>query len=327
VLNVEVANVALPLFVVAVVTAVMTSFYSFRMIGMIFFGEKSHHLEKMEEDGHHVHEAPAVMWLPYSILAVATLIIGLTGPFFEGFLENSLGKYLEGSFGMHIVKEGFKLNPIAVSGSLFALAIGGFLGYNFYIARRSDPYRIVQSNPLVGSIYKFLENRWYINALYYKIFVNGTMALGNAVFKGVELGILDKTNTGVSKLTIGFSSASSWFDSHVVDGIANGIATASEMVSGGVRKVQTGIVENQNEELAASWSVGSTNITRYSANKIIIDTINEGTGFLILTDTFYPTWRVSIDGKSAKLYIVDYNFRGAVVPSGEHSVEFYNTLF
>jgi len=36
---------------------------------------------------------------------------------------------------------------------------------------------------------------------------------------------------------------------------------------------------------------------------------------------------VSIDGKSAKLYIVDYNFRGAVVPSGEHSVEFYNTLF
>ncbi|OGH24747.1 MAG: hypothetical protein A3B47_00495 [Candidatus Levybacteria bacterium RIFCSPLOWO2_01_FULL_39_24] len=91
--------------------------------------------------------------------------------------------------------------------------------------------------------------------------------------------------------------------------------------------VQTGIVENQNEELAASWSVGSTNITRYSANKIIIDTINEGTGFLILTDTFYPTWRVSIDGKSAKLYIVDYNFRGAVVPSGEHSVEFYNTLF
>ncbi len=243
VLNVEVANVALPLFVVAVVTAVMTSFYSFRMIGMIFFGEKSHHLEKMEEDGHHVHEAPAVMWLPYSILAVATLIIGLTGPFFEGFLENSLGKYLEGSFGMHIVKEGFKLNPIAVSGSLFALAIGGFLGYNFYIARRSDPYRIVQSNPLVGSIYKFLENRWYINALYYKIFVNGTMALGNAVFKGVELGILDKTNTGVSKLTIGFSSASSWFDSHVVDGIANGIATASEMVSGGVRKVQTGIVE------------------------------------------------------------------------------------
>src|ERR671910_3765502 len=45
----------LPLFIVAVVVAVMTAFYTFRMIGMAFFGKKSRHIEEMEHRGHHVH--------------------------------------------------------------------------------------------------------------------------------------------------------------------------------------------------------------------------------------------------------------------------------
>src|ERR687894_1502256 len=44
-----------PLFIIAVVVAVMTAFYTFRMIGMAFFGKKSRHIEEMEHRGHHVH--------------------------------------------------------------------------------------------------------------------------------------------------------------------------------------------------------------------------------------------------------------------------------
>lgn len=94
-----------------------------------------------------------------------------------------------------------------------------------------------------------------------------------------------------------------------------------------VNLTQTGVVENGNEKLDTIWSIGSASVIDYSANKIIVDTVNEGAGFLILTDTFYPTWKASINSKPAKLYITDYNFRGIVVPSGKHRIEFYNSLF
>ena len=90
---------------------------------------------------------------------------------------------------------------------------------------------------------------------------------------------------------------------------------------------QTGIVENENENLNMSWSIGSASIIQYSANKIVIDTGNEGAGFLVLTDTFYPTWKAAVDNKRVKLYITDYNFRGIIVPSGKHRIEFHNSLF
>ncbi|MDP2649866.1 MAG: YfhO family protein [bacterium] len=90
---------------------------------------------------------------------------------------------------------------------------------------------------------------------------------------------------------------------------------------------QTGIVENGNNDLNIDWSTGSAKIAQYSINKVIINTENKDAGFLILTDTFYPTWKVLVDNKQAKLYMVDYNFRGVVVQAGKHTVEFYNSLF
>src|SRR5919202_702225 len=63
---------SLPLFIVAVVVAIMTAFYTFRMIGMAFFGKKSKHIEEMEHKGHHLHEVGPSMWEPFAILAVAS---------------------------------------------------------------------------------------------------------------------------------------------------------------------------------------------------------------------------------------------------------------
>ncbi|HMD79131.1 MAG TPA: NADH-quinone oxidoreductase subunit L, partial [Nitrososphaerales archaeon] len=65
------------LFAVGALTAGLTAFYSFRMLGMVFFGGRSQHMEKMEELGHPVHEPSPVMWVPYMIMAGATVLIGL----------------------------------------------------------------------------------------------------------------------------------------------------------------------------------------------------------------------------------------------------------
>lgn len=79
-------------------------------------------------------------------------------------------------------------------------------------------------------------------------------------------------------------------------------------------------------------SVGTTHIRTYQHNEVVIETNNKEVGFLVLTDTFYPTWKASIcneraeDCQKAKIYQTDYAFRGVIVPKGKHTVVFYNTL-
>lgn len=86
------------------------------------------------------------------------------------------------------------------------------------------------------------------------------------------------------------------------------------------------VVENI-PDLAKEYSPGNVEIKSYSPEKIMISTQNNGEGFLILTDTYYPTWKVTIDGKEAILYQADFTLRGVVVHKGEHEVVFTNTFF
>src|SRR3970040_253381 len=89
---------ALPIFIIAVLTAVITAFYTTRMIGMVFFGKNSKHIEKMESEGHHIHEAPKSMWIPYGILAVLTIGIGIIGLSAEEGIHELFTEYLAESF-------------------------------------------------------------------------------------------------------------------------------------------------------------------------------------------------------------------------------------
>lgn len=83
----------------------------------------------------------------------------------------------------------------------------------------------------------------------------------------------------------------------------------------------------ENSDFNKNWSTGSASFKNYSPDKIEIETNNKSEGFLVFTDAFYPSWHATIDGKETKIYLTDYNFRGIVVPSGNHKIEFYTTLF
>jgi hypothetical protein len=90
----------------------------------------------------------------------------------------------------------------------------------------------------------------------------------------------------------------------------------------------TAIVEDGNSSLENdSFSLGTISVKEYNSNRVLIETENQGQGFLILMDTFYPTWKVQIDGKEETISRTNYNFRGVIVPKGTHVVEFYNSLF
>lgn len=75
------------------------------------------------------------------------------------------------------------------------------------------------------------------------------------------------------------------------------------------------------------WSMGKVKVLDYQENKVVLKTTNNGDGFLVLTDSYYPTWKALIDGKETKIFLTDYNFRGIIVPKGEHKIEFINSLF
>lgn len=78
--------------------------------------------------------------------------------------------------------------------------------------------------------------------------------------------------------------------------------------------------------ILVNYSKGSAQVNSYSENLVRIKTSNTGEGFLVLTDSYYPSWHATIDGKRTQIYVTDINFRGIVVPKGSHVVEFKNSL-
>ncbi|MGA7542750.1 MAG: NADH-quinone oxidoreductase subunit L [Nitrososphaeraceae archaeon] len=183
------------LFSMAVIVAVMTAFYTFRMLGMAFFGKKSKHLEEIQNKGNHLHEVGKSMWIPFGILAVATIVIGSVGFIFEEQLQHILGEYLNNSFDISEETEdvGFELNVTAVIASVGAFAVGGILGYMFYIARILDP-KVISRNIITQAIWKFLYNRWYLNSALYWGSVIGPMAIYRIIWRYFENVVIDGMN-------------------------------------------------------------------------------------------------------------------------------------
>ena len=202
---------AWPLFAMGVIVAIMTAFYTFRMIGMSFFGKESKHLKEIEQSGHHLHEVNATLWVPFAILAIATISIGVVGFVFEAEIHSLLGGYLLNSFGIgeeehniegsnseiQILPQGektfFGLNPIAAIASIGAFTIGAVLGFIFYIARKADP-GIISRNIVTKAIWKFLYNRWYLNSVLYWGGVIGPLAIYRIIWRYFESVIIDGIN-------------------------------------------------------------------------------------------------------------------------------------
>jgi NADH-quinone oxidoreductase subunit L len=242
------------LFVVGAATAGLTAFYSFRMLGMIFFGGRSNRLESVEGSGHHVHEPGPLMWIPYALLAGATVLIGLTALVgevvpslnIEVSLESAAATYVNSLFPSQSTQSlmtavAFNVPSSGVTG-LF-VAVGFLVAVGLYVARKMEPSRLVGEKGLMHAVYLFLERRWYINAFYYKVFVNAPIVASRWLSESFDYRGLFRVNTAGSVLGISFSRAGNWIDARVVDGAANGISGFGQALSRVVRKIQTGVTE------------------------------------------------------------------------------------
>jgi len=84
--------------------------------------------------------------------------------------------------------------------------------------------------------------------------------------------------------------------------------------------VEEGIPLQNNRETAKQYRL---KIVSYTPNRIVVNLTNFEKGMLVLLDTYYPGWKVYIDGKPSKIYRTDYLFRGVyIAEEGNHKVVF-----
>ncbi len=153
-----------------VLTAVLTAFYTIRMVGLTFYGKESENVKKLANE-HKLHDPGLVMTIPLWILALFTVLLGASFQVVEeGFipiLENieevhviTLGKFFIHSFGL--------VSLIILATVLIVGVLPATLLYIFNMEMKW-----LTDNPVSKALHDFFYNRWYINKLYYLVFVDG----------------------------------------------------------------------------------------------------------------------------------------------------------
>lgn len=249
----------------------MTAFYMFRQVFMTFFGE----CRADEHTKEHLHESHASMTAPLVILAAGAITVGWLGiPAALGG-SNHFEKWLEPVVGHHQVvaaahgADGHAPahEPVAhaaaghgeghgdshgdghhahdpveyvLMGASIAMALSGiFLAWLMYSKNSLDPDRFAR---IAGGVpYRLSFNKYYVDEIYYATVLRGTMALSRAL-SWFDRTVVDGIVNGVASVTSVLSSIHAAFDKYVVDGIVNGTAAVVDRSGGGLRLIQSGSI-------------------------------------------------------------------------------------
>ena len=63
-------------------------------------------------------------------------------------------------------------------------------------------------------------------------------------------------------------------------------------------------------------------MTRYEPNHVTIKAETSASGFVFLSDSYYPDWKAYVDGQETEIYRADYAFRAVYLMPGQHVVDF-----
>jgi NADH-quinone oxidoreductase subunit L len=173
-------------FTLLVIAALFTSFYSWRLIFMTFFGKPRASADVM----HHVHESPMVMLFPLILLAVGAVFAGVV---FEGyFFGHEYAEFWKGALFTaehNEILEEFHHVPLWVKWSPFVAMVTGLLtAWYMYIKSPSTPKVLAEQHRV---LYQFLLNKWYFDELYDFLFVRSAKALGRFFWKKGDIGVID----------------------------------------------------------------------------------------------------------------------------------------
>ena len=170
-------------FWLGIAAAVMTAFYSWRLLFMTFHGKP-----KMPAVAAHAHEPPRVMLWPLWILVAGSLLAGWLGyPYFVG--EEREAFWGESILALHDPIEAAHHAPGWVGlAPLVAGLLGIAIAVLFYLWRTDLPRRLAHA---LRPVYLFILNKWYFDELYDRLFVRPAMYLGRGLWKAGDGAVID----------------------------------------------------------------------------------------------------------------------------------------
>ena len=201
-------DMAMFAFCAGAVAALLTSFYSWRLVFLTFYGKprwiESEHIqhsvhktpEEAGEDttgGYHPHESPISMLIPLGVLTVGAIFAGyiFKYPFIDGSAEAVNGAFWGGSIyfnenlihALHAVPTWVKLT------ATFVMIVGFVTAWFAYIKDTSIPGKFVEQFCV---IHRFVYNKWYFDELYHLVFVKPAFWLGRIFWKTGDEGTIDR---------------------------------------------------------------------------------------------------------------------------------------
>ena len=221
-------------FWVGTFAALLTSFYSWRLVFLTFFGKPrwaasehiqhavhgDHHDHPADEHaggdvhhahaadahegtaGYHPHESPLSMLIPLGVLSIGAIFAGYL--FHHPFIYPEEGMaFWNGSlaFDAHLMHAAHEVPTIIKWMPFAAMAIGLLIAWNSYIRNTALPARFVSQ---FGLLHQFLFNKWYFDELYNLLFVKPAFAIGRFFWKRGDEGTIDRFGPdGVAALVQG----------------------------------------------------------------------------------------------------------------------------
>ena len=201
-------------FWMGITAALLTSFYSWRLVFLTFFGAprwaQSEHVQHAVHDSHghghddhghghaqhddgtagyHPHESPLPMLIPLCVLSLGAVLAGWA--FTHSFISEGAGEFWKGSIAfseelihhMHAVPDWVKWAPFTV------MALGFATAWLAYIRNPRLPAAFAAA---IGPVYRFVFNKWYFDELYNALFVRPAFWLGEKFWKLGDVGLIDR---------------------------------------------------------------------------------------------------------------------------------------
>jgi NADH-quinone oxidoreductase subunit L len=195
-------------FVLGLLAALLTAFYSWRLIILAFHGtpRADHHTMQ------HMHESPWVMLVPLLVLAAGALFAGtllkypFVGSSWEAFWQGSIVNAPHN----HIIEAAHHVPAwVPVAPTIIALA-GIATAYLFYMFVPAIPAKLAAAAP---ALHRFLLNKWYFDELYDRVFVRPVRRLAQRLWRTGDVRIIDGMPNGAASLAAGAARGTVRFQS------------------------------------------------------------------------------------------------------------------
>ncbi len=208
-------------FFIGVLAALLTSFYSWRLIFLTFFGKArwiesehiQHSVHKTPEQagadttgGYHPHESPWPMLVPLGVLTLGAIFAGYVFKYDFIYAEEGGTAFWAAStlyFNEHLIHAMHHVPLWVKLASTVAMLTGLFTAWMMYIRKPGSAAAIAGH---FAPLYNFFYNKWYFDELYNIIFVRPAFWFGRLFWKQGDVGIIDRFGPNGSAAVVGLTS-------------------------------------------------------------------------------------------------------------------------